>query len=101
MSKMDLIICGHVGKNVSYADVDGKQVCNFSVAHSVGKDEDKKVVWIEFAAWGNKAAICEAIELQTGDKVTVYSGWVTPDAYTNNDGKVIPKIKAVVDHIEK
>ena len=100
MSKLQLVVTGHVGQNVKHDTVGDKKVCNFSVAHSVGKDEDKKTVWIEYAAWGRRAEICEAIELKTGDKITVFSEWLTPNAYLKG-GEAVGKIKAYVDHIEK
>ena len=104
MSRLTLTICGHVGK-VTYNDVNGKKVCNFSVAHSRGKDEKKQTTWIEFAAWNGEngngmASVCEAIELKTGDKVTVWAEWMEADAYIK-DGAAIGKIKANMTHIEK
>jgi len=100
-----MTICGNVGE-VSYNKVNEKKVCNFSIAHNVGKDENKRVLWIDCAAWDGEsgrgqASICEAIELKKGDKVTVWSEWITPDAYLTKDGAAVGKIKATVGHIEK
>lgn len=79
---------GNLGKDCITNTVNGKNVINFSVAHtekfrdSKGEQKDK-TIWVECAYWTDRTAI--APYLKKGTQVYVEG---TPDmrTYTKNDG---------------
>jgi single-strand DNA-binding protein len=86
MIKMQVI--GRLGKDCTVNTVNGKNVINFSVAHSekyrdsAGNNQEK-TVWVDCAYWTDRTAI--APYLQKGQQVFVEG---TPEvrSYTRNDG---------------
>jgi single-strand DNA-binding protein len=57
-----LQIIGHLGKDASVNEVNGKKVINFSVAHTESyKDRDgvevKKTTWVECSRWSDSVAV--------------------------------------------
>jgi single-strand DNA-binding protein len=85
---LKLQIIGHLGKDCTTNVVNGKNVINFSVAHSEkykdasGAQKDK-TLWVECAYWTERTAI--APYLKKGQLVYCEG---TPDirTYTKNDG---------------
>ena len=85
---LKLQVIGHLGKDCITNVVNGKNVINFSVAHSekykdaTGVQKDK-TIWVECAYWTERIAI--APYLKKGQLVYVEG---TPDlrTYTKNDG---------------
>jgi single-strand DNA-binding protein len=83
MLKMEVI--GNLGKDCLINNVNGKNVINFSVAHSEkDKNGDTKTSWIECAYWSEKAGI--APYLKKGTKVYV-EGKPSVRSYTTSDGR--------------
>ena len=86
MIKMQVI--GRLGKDCTVNTVNGKNVINFSVAHSEkyrdsqGNNQEK-TVWVDCAYWTDRTAI--APYLQKGQQVFVEG---TPEvrSFTRNDG---------------
>ncbi|MFL5771935.1 MAG: single-stranded DNA-binding protein [Flavisolibacter sp.] len=86
MIKMQVI--GHLGKDCIVNTVNGKNVINFTVAHtekyrdSQGNNQEK-TTWVDCAYWTDKTAI--APYLQKGQQVFVEG---TPEVrtFTRNDG---------------
>ena len=83
-----LQVIGSLGKDAIVNNVNGRNVINFSVAHTEKyKDKDgnqkEKTLWIECAKWGEKTGI--APYLLKGQKVYVEG---TPDikTYQKQDG---------------
>lgn len=84
-----LQVIGNLGKDCVVNNVNGKNVINFSVAHterfkdSQGQQKDK-TIWVECAYWTDRTAI--APYLKKGTQVYVEG---TPDirTYTTNEGK--------------
>lgn len=83
-----LNIVGHLGKDCTNNQVNGKNVINFSVAHSEKfKDssgvQKEKTIWVDCAYWTDRTAI--APYLKKGQ--LVYAEGI-PDLknYTKNDG---------------
>lgn len=83
-----LNIVGHLGKDCNTNHVNGKNVINFSVAHSEKfKDstgvQKEKTIWVDCAYWTDRTAI--APYLKKGQ--LVYAEGI-PDLknYTKNDG---------------
>ena len=83
-----LQVIGHLGKDCTTNVVNGKNVINFSVAHSekykdaLGVQKDK-TTWVECAYWTDRTAI--APYLKKGQLVYTEG---TPEvrSYTKNDG---------------
>lgn len=84
-----LLVIGNLGKDATVNNVNGKNVINFSVAHTEkykdaqGNQKDR-TVWVECAYWTDRTAI--APYLRKGTQVYVEGN---PDvrAYTTQDGK--------------
>jgi single-strand DNA-binding protein len=72
---------GNLGKDPVTKEVNGKTVCNFSIACRVGKD---KVEWLNVGAWGKTGELCEQY-LGKGKKVAV-SGKLESRTYEGKDG---------------
>ncbi len=85
---LKLNIVGHLGKDCTNNQVNGKNVINFSVAHSekfkdnTGQPKEK-TIWVDCAYWTDRTAI--APYLKKGQ--LIYAEGV-PDLknYTKNDG---------------
>ena len=80
---------GHLGKDCTVNTVNGKNVINFTVAHSEKyKDasgiQKERTTWIDCAYWTDRTAVSPY--LKKGTQVYVEGN---PDvrAYTTNDGK--------------
>src|SRR3982751_5821053 len=86
MIKMQVI--GHLGKDCVVNTVNGKNVINFTVAHtekyrdSQGNNQEK-TTWVDCAYWTDKTAI--APYLQKGQQVFV-EGAPEVRSFTRNDG---------------
>jgi single-strand DNA-binding protein len=84
-----LLVIGNLGKDAIVNNVNGKNVINFSVAHTEkykdaqGNQKDR-TVWVECAYWTDRTAI--APYLKKGTSVYVEGN---PDvrSYTTQDGK--------------
>jgi len=87
---LKLLVIGHLGKDATVNQVNGKNVINFTVAHSEkykdaqGAQVDR-TTWVDCAYWSDRTAI--APYLKKGSQVYVEG---TPDvrSYTTNDGRV-------------
>lgn len=68
-----LTAIGHLGKDATVNQVNGKSVINFSVAHTEkfrsGDEQKEKTIWIECAYWAEKTAV--APYLKKGTQVYV------------------------------
>jgi single-strand DNA-binding protein len=84
-----LQIIGHLGKDCIVKEVNGKNVINFSVAHSEKfkdstGDQRERTVWVECAFWTDRTAI--APYLQKGQLVFA-EGSPDVDGYLNKDNQ--------------
>lgn len=87
-SMLKIAVIGHLGKDAVVNSVNGKNVINFSVAHSEKyKDQAgtqvEKTTWIECAKWGESTAV--APYLKKGTQVYV-EGTPEVSTYQKNDG---------------
>lgn len=83
MLKMEVI--GNLGKDCLVNNVNGKNVINFSVAHSEkGRDGETKTSWVECAYWTEKTGM--APYLKKGTKVFV-EGFPSVRSYTTSTGQ--------------
>ena len=85
MSYQDLTIVGNVGNRPSTREVNGKQVCNFSVAVNNYKGETE---WFRVGAWGRLGEVCQQY-IHKGKKVLV-AGELRANIYSGRNGE--PKI---------
>lgn len=83
-----LQVIGHLGRDCNTNTVNGKNVINFTVAHterytSQGQQKDK-TIWVDCAYWTDRTGIAQY--LKKGTQVYVEG---TPDvrSYTTNEGK--------------
>ena len=86
---LKLLVIGHLGKDATVNNVNGKNVINFTVAHTERfKDAQgtqiDKTIWVECSYWTERTAI--APYLKKGTQVYTEG---TPDIrnYTTNDGR--------------
>jgi single-strand DNA-binding protein len=99
MIRTDVI--GHIGKDATVNNVNGKSVINFSVAHSHSyKDHngEKKTntVWVECAYWVERLTISKY--LLKGTLVHI-SGTPEIRMYTNKEGRIASSLKVNIKEI--
>lgn len=84
MSKNHVVIEGNLGKDPEITQTaNGKQVANFSLATTDGKEEFRKTEWHNVVAWGKTIADLQGSK--KGDRVEV-EGKITYRNYTNKEG---------------
>lgn len=84
-----LQIVGNLGKDCIVKEVNGKNVINFSVAHSERfKDREgnpkERTTWVECAYWTDKTAVAQYL---TKGKTVYAEGAPEADAYLNKDNQ--------------
>jgi single-strand DNA-binding protein len=97
-----LQIIGHLGKDCVVKEINGKNVINFSVAHSEKfKDstgnQKEKTTWVECAFWTDRTAI--APYLQKGQLVFA-EGTPDADGYMNKDNQASATLRLRVRDIQ-
>lgn len=93
MSYNNCTFTGNLGRDAERREVNGKTVCNFSVA--VNNNRTDETMWVECALWGERAKAGGVTEYLTKGKQVLVSGPVTLDSY---EGK--PKLKLMVNEIQ-
>ena len=97
-----LQIVGHLGKDAIVKEVNGKNVINYSVAHSEKyKDsqgvQKEKTTWVECAYWTDRTAIAPYLTKGT----MVYSeGAPEAEAYTNREGQQSATLRMRVMNVQ-
>ena len=102
MSVLKLILVGNLGQNATVNVVNGRNVINFSIAHSEKwKDatgvQKEKTTWVSCSYWSDSTAIVPY--LQKGVSVYV-EGSVEARTYTSNRGENIPQLNCRVFDIK-
>lgn len=87
-------VIGHLGQDATVNNVNGKNVINFSVAHSEkykNKDglEVNKSIWVSAAYWTDRTAI--APYLKKGTQVYL-EGVPEAKTYTNKNNEILPQL---------
>jgi len=95
-------IIGHLGKDASINDVNGKTVINFSVAHtnSFTNQQGQKIdntIWVNCSYWIERITVAEW--LTKGKRVYV-EGTPSLDTYRNEAGVTVPQLKLRVDSLQ-
>ncbi|CAN5827226.1 single-stranded DNA-binding protein [soil metagenome] len=97
-----LQIVGNLGKDCIVKEVNGKNVINFSVAHSEKfKDAQgnpkERTTWVECAYWTDRTAVAQYL---TKGKTVYAEGSPEADAYTNKDGQAAATLRMRVQSIQ-
>ena len=97
-----LQIVGNLGKDCIVKEVNGKNVINFSVAHSEKfKDAQgnpkERTTWVECAYWTDRTAVAQYL---TKGKTVYAEGSPEADAYTNKDGQTAATLRMRVQNIQ-
>lgn len=97
-----LIFVGNIGQDATVKDVNGKQVINFSVAHteSYTKADGVKVertTWAAVSYWPKSAAV--AAYLKKGQLVYV-EGSAGVEAYTDKQGKASAALRVTATMVK-
>jgi len=97
-----LQIIGNLGKDCIVKEINGKNVINFSVAHTerfkdAQGNQKERTTWVECAYWTDRTAIAPYLLKGT----TVYAeGSPEADAYTNKEGQAAATLRMRVQNIQ-
>ncbi len=97
-----LQIIGNLGKDCIVKEINGKNVINFSVAHSERfKDAQgnpkERTTWVECAYWTDRTAIAPYLLKGT----TVFAeGTPEADTYTNKEGQAAATLRMRVQNVQ-
>ena len=97
-----LQIVGNLGKDCIVKEINGKNVINFSVAHTeryrdAQGNQKERTTWVECAYWTDRTAISPYLVKGT----MVYAeGAPEADAYTNKDGQAAATLRMRVQSIQ-
>ena len=97
-----LQIIGNLGKDCIVKEINGKNVINFSVAHTerykdAQGNQKERTTWVECAYWTDRTAIAPYLTKGT----TVYAeGSPEADAYTNKEGQASATLRMRVQNIQ-
>ena len=97
-----LQIVGNLGKDCIVKEVNGKNVINFSVAHTERyKDnqgnQKERTTWVECAYWTDRTAVAQYL---TKGKMVYAEGSPEADGYTNKEGQVAATLRMRVQNIQ-
>ena len=97
-----LQIIGNLGKDCIVKEVNGKNVINFSVAHTERyKDsqgnQKERTTWVECAYWTDRTAIAQYL---TKGRTVYAEGSPEADAYTNKEGQPAATLRMRVQNVQ-
>ena len=97
-----LQIVGNLGKDCIVNNVNGKNVMNFSVAHTEKfKDSQgnpkERTTWVECAYWSDKTAVAEYLKK---GKMVYAEGSPEADAYANREGQPAATLRMRVQSLQ-
>ena len=97
-----LQIVGNLGKDCIVKEVNGKNVINFSVAHTERfKDsqgnQKERTTWVECAYWSDKTAISQYL---TKGKMVYAEGAPEADGYLNKENQPAATLRMRVQNIQ-
>lgn len=97
-----LQIIGNLGKDCIVKEVNGRQVINFSVAHtdrykdSAGNQKER-TTWVECAYWTDRTAVAQYL---TKGKTVYAEGAPEADSYTNKEGQAAATLRMRVQTVQ-
>lgn len=84
---MKLTVIGRLGKDATLNNVNGKQVINFTLAHTTrNKDGQEKTMWLDVSYWTEKTAVAQY--LKKGKEVYCEGAPDTRHYVSKADGEV-------------
>jgi single-strand DNA-binding protein len=97
-----LQIIGNLGKDCILKEVNGKNVINFSVAHTEKyKDSQgnpkERTTWVECAYWTDKTAVAQYL---TKGRTVYAEGAPEADAYSNKEGQPAATLRMRVQNVQ-
>lgn len=97
-----LQIIGHLGKDCTVNEVNGKNVINFTVAHSEKFKDGQgnlvdKTTWVSCSYWTDRTAIAPYL---TKGQLIFAEGAPEAEAYTNKDGQQVAALRLRVFSIQ-
>ena len=97
-----LQIVGNLGKDCIVKEVNGKNVINFSVAHTERyKDgqgiQKERTTWVECAYWTDKTAVAQYL---TKGKTIYAEGSPDAEAYMNKDNQAAATLRMRVQSVQ-
>ena len=100
MLKLQMI--GHLGKDCTVNAVNGRNVINFSVAHSERFKDNagtprENTTWVECAYWTDRTNISQYL---VKGKTVYVEGSPSADAYTNKEGQVSATLRMRVQSLQ-
>jgi len=97
-----LQIIGNLGKDCIVKEVNGKNVINFSVAHTEKfKDgmgnQKERTTWVECAYWTDKTTVAQFL---TKGRTVYAEGSPEADAYSNKEGQPAATLRMRVQNVQ-
>jgi single-strand DNA-binding protein len=97
-----LQIIGNLGKDCIFKEVNGKNVINFSVAHTERyKDsqgnQKERTTWVECAYWTERTAVSQYL---TKGRTVYAEGSPEADAYSNKEGQPAATLRMRVQNVQ-
>ena len=97
-----LQVIGNLGKDCIVKEVNGKNVINFSVAHSerykaAQGNQKERTTWVECAYWTDRTAVAQYL---TKGRTVYAEGTPEADAYTNKEGQVAATLRMRVQTVQ-
>ena len=97
-----LQIVGNLGKDCIVKEVNGKNVINFSVAHTEKfKDSQgnlkERTTWVECAYWTDRTAVAQYLKK---GKMVYAEGSPEADAYTNKENQASATLRMRVQNLQ-
>ncbi|MCX6314953.1 MAG: single-stranded DNA-binding protein [Sphingobacteriales bacterium] len=97
-----LQIIGNLGKDCIVKEVNGKNVINFSVAHTerfkdAQGNQKERTTWVECAYWTDRTAVAQYL---TKGRTVYAEGSPEADAYTNKEGQVSSTLRMRVQTVQ-
>lgn len=97
-----LQIIGNLGKDCIVKEINGKNVINFSVAHTerfkdAQGNQKERTTWVECAYWTDKTGIAPYL---TRGRTVYAEGSPEADAYTNKEGQAAATLRMRVQTVQ-
>ncbi len=97
-----LQIVGNLGKDCIAKEINGKNVINFSVAHTerykdMQGNQKERTTWVECAYWTDKTAVAQYLKK---GKMVYAEGSPEADAYMNKDNQAAATLRMRVQNLQ-
>ncbi len=97
-----LQIIGNLGKDCIVKEVNGKNVINFSVAHTerykdAQGNQKERTTWVECAYWTDRTAVAQYL---TKGRTVYAEGSPEADAYSNKEGQPAATLRMRVQNVQ-